>query len=213
MQYEDHENNRATLTGIVSDIADNKRSFVLTINRLSGQQDRIPVNLSDEVPQLNVHEGQIITALGQFTSFNQIVGDRSKLILSVHATIITEAQNDDHFNPNNIELVGFICKPHIFKFDASLGFFQSVSAFQILRPVCVVQKFKYPVTGNRRRLHGIVSFRQFIDRAEELPDIHGKGIQHADFQKTRVDLAHAEVNQDDDANGVDHFHHRHHKTV
>ena len=54
-----------------------------------------------------------VAVVGQFRSFNRPDGERSRLILSVFAREITPPQND--VNPNSAELIGYICKPPIYR--------------------------------------------------------------------------------------------------
>ncbi|MDR0462584.1 MAG: single-stranded DNA-binding protein [Christensenellaceae bacterium] len=113
-------NNIVMLSGVVTEVNANSEQggthdFVLGVNRLSGMQDRIPVIMSDEVKNLKLRTGQIINVKGIFTSFNKIIGDRSKLILTVMATEIYDTVNVDQENPNSIDLFGFICKTPIYR--------------------------------------------------------------------------------------------------
>jgi primosomal replication protein N len=54
-----------------------------------------------------------ITVVGQFRSYNKVVGDKSKLMLTIFVRDAREA--DPSVNPNIIELTGYICKPPIFR--------------------------------------------------------------------------------------------------
>ena len=130
MQYEneseivtDELNNQVVLTGTVSQLElykgnteEQTHHFMLSVNRLSGIKDMIPIAISAELsgPDL-LFEGNAITVKGKFTSFNKIVGDRSKLILNVRANEISAATDEDTNNPNTIELVGYICKAPIYR--------------------------------------------------------------------------------------------------
>ena len=116
MQYENQQNN-VTMTGAVTRLTNGKQGglhFILSVNRLSGMNDNIPVLVPQEF-DIGLKDGNQVTVQGMFTSYNEIVGDRSKLILTVHATSIKEATEEDHFNPNSINLVGFVCKTPIYR--------------------------------------------------------------------------------------------------
>ena len=114
MQYENTQN-KVTLTGTIENYKREDKRFVLCVNRLSGMSDKIPVILSEELTDSDIKNGQIVVVNGMFVSFNEIVGDRSKLILVMQALAINQAVSEDHFNPNCIDLVGFICKAPIYR--------------------------------------------------------------------------------------------------
>ena len=114
-------NNRVLLMGrIVSDpvfsheiYGENFYEMNLSVPRLSSMQDIIPITISERL--LSDHKiinGAEIAVKGQFRSYNKIVGDRSKLMLTVFVREIVEAIPD---NPNVIEFTGFICKPPIYR--------------------------------------------------------------------------------------------------
>lgn len=86
--------------------------FKLDVPRLSEHLDIIPVTASEIV--IGTHkEGDGISVVGQFRSFNRPDGERSRLILSVFAHEINAVMPDT--NPNTAELVGYICKPPIYR--------------------------------------------------------------------------------------------------
>jgi len=116
MQYE-QEQNMVRLTGTITAVAKAKEGTQMTLNvdRLSGQSDKLPVIVPDNVMTEIIKQGAIVTVDGSFISFNEIVGDRSKLILMVQAQTVSPATDDDHFNPNLIQLSGFICKAPIYR--------------------------------------------------------------------------------------------------
>ncbi len=86
--------------------------FKLNVPRLSEHLDVIPVTASEELAS-ELHTDMPIAVTGQFRSFNRPEGDRSRLILSVYAREIGEPSTDA--NPNTAELVGYICKPPIYR--------------------------------------------------------------------------------------------------
>lgn len=86
----------------------------IEVKRLSQMADVIPVSVSERLffeQPLSV--GQGITVTGQFRSYNKMVDERSKLMLTVFAKEVTEENLS--LNPNTIELKGYICKPPIFR--------------------------------------------------------------------------------------------------
>ena len=84
------------------------------VKRLSGQSDVLPVTISErliESRQLKI--GSEISALGQFRSYNKQVDGKSKLMLTV---FVRELLDDDFAkNPNNIVLLGYVCKAPIYR--------------------------------------------------------------------------------------------------
>lgn len=86
--------------------------FKLNVPRLSEHLDVIPVTAAEELVG-KLHEGETVSVVGQFRSFNRPEGDRSRLILSVFAREINPPVAD--VNPNNAELIGYICKPPVYR--------------------------------------------------------------------------------------------------
>lgn len=86
--------------------------FKLNVPRLSEHLDEIPVTASEQlIGGLSV--GDAVSVVGQFRSFNRPDGERSRLILSVFAREISQPKDDA--NPNTAELIGYICKPPIYR--------------------------------------------------------------------------------------------------
>ena len=56
--------------------------------------------------------GNLIGVIGQLRSYNKLIGDRSKLVLKV---FVRELCTPDLNVPNKIELIGFVCKPPIYR--------------------------------------------------------------------------------------------------
>ena len=86
--------------------------FKLNVPRLSEHLDVIPITAAEGlIEKLNFND--CISVNGQFRSFNRPEGERSRLILSVFAREIDSPQDD--VNPNTAELIGYICKPPIYR--------------------------------------------------------------------------------------------------
>lgn len=86
----------------------------LSVQRLSDHNDIVPITVSERLLQDNNFEiGEEITVKGQFRSYNKIVDEKSKLMLTVFVREL--ADNDPTVNPNIIELSGYICKPPIYR--------------------------------------------------------------------------------------------------
>ncbi len=121
MSYEQMQNNKVFLSGkIVSEpvfshemMGEGFYDFSVAIKRLSGQEDIIPATISERLMSgCDFGVGAEIGAIGQFRSYNKLVGEKSKLVLRV---FIRELAPPDSDNPNTIELEGFICKPPVYR--------------------------------------------------------------------------------------------------
>ena len=97
--------------------------FDMEVARLSDTTDIIPVTaseriLSDELLKI----GNKLIIRGQFRSYNSYVNEKSKLVLTVFAKdILTEPElneeelEDTKRTSNEVTLVGYICKPPIYR--------------------------------------------------------------------------------------------------
>lgn len=86
--------------------------FKLEVPRLSDHLDVLPVTVSESLIG-TLAEGDSVSVSGQFRSFNRPEGERSRLILSVFAREIEAPKAD--VNPNVAELIGYICKPPVYR--------------------------------------------------------------------------------------------------
>ncbi len=115
-------NNKVYLQGIVETVPEFNHivkdeefyGFNLSVARLSGQNDIIPIIISKRLIDFyNIKQGNNLAMRGQFRSFNKLENEKRKLILSVFVKEICEW--DSEANPNVIELNGFVCKPVIYR--------------------------------------------------------------------------------------------------
>ena len=122
MNYEEMNNNRVFLTGKVTEEArfshevfgEGFYEIKLEVPRLSQQIDVLPITISERL--LATHDasvGATLSIIGQFRSYNKLEQERSRLMLTVFARDVSEA--DDEPNPNVIELEGYICKPPLYR--------------------------------------------------------------------------------------------------
>ena len=122
MNYEEMNNNRVFLTGKVTEEAkfshevfgEGFYEIKLEVPRLSQQIDVLPVTISERL--LSMHDasvGATLSVIGQFRSYNKLEQERSRLMLTVFARDISEAEDEP--NPNVIELEGYICKPPLYR--------------------------------------------------------------------------------------------------
>ncbi len=93
---------------------ENFYSFIVSVPRLSGKTDLLPVMVSDKLLAVHPLEiGQRVAVNGQYRSHNLWMDGKSRLILSVFCREF--AEYDEEANPNIIELDGYICKPPIYR--------------------------------------------------------------------------------------------------
>ncbi|MBE5040307.1 single-stranded DNA-binding protein [Ructibacterium gallinarum] len=119
------ENNKVTVIGRVcsnpafSHMIYGERfyMFQLEIPRLSENYDTINITVSERFfPVLEPKLGDILRIEGQFRSYNSFSQTGSRLILTVFAREITYAEHpEEHPDPNQIFLNGYICKPPIYR--------------------------------------------------------------------------------------------------
>lgn len=87
--------------------------FLLSVRRLSGQADHLPVIATGEHLQpLLPLSGRRLAVEGQLRSFNNKSGQGSRLVISVLARSLAPTQEEDQ---NDILLSGVICKPPVLR--------------------------------------------------------------------------------------------------
>lgn len=115
------QNNKVYLSGEIIDepvfsheiLGEKFYDFKISVPRLSGQTDVIPLTISDRLMQeASFSVGEKIGVNGQLRSYNKQINGRSKLILRV---FVRELSSVDEDEPNVIELDGFVCKEPIFR--------------------------------------------------------------------------------------------------
>lgn len=88
--------------------------FTLRVPRLSEQSDVIPITISERLlGEKNLIKGTKISFYGQFRSFNKLVGEKSKLMLTVFVRDFLD--EDEEANPNVTELTGYVCKQPMYR--------------------------------------------------------------------------------------------------
>lgn len=122
MNYELMENNKVYLMGkVISKPLFSHEVFGeafyelnLSVKRLSDHSDIIPITVSEKLlTGDDFAMDKEVCIKGQFRSYNKLVDGRSKLMLTVFVREIAEW--DETFNPNVIEIIGYICKPPIYR--------------------------------------------------------------------------------------------------
>ena len=100
--------------------------FKLGIPRLSGNQDIIPITISERlIGEDGLQEGKKILVKGQFRSYNSYENEKNRLILTVFAKDIMEVEEKEEEEEteivrkdtitNEVVLVGYICKKPIYR--------------------------------------------------------------------------------------------------
>lgn len=122
MNYELSLNNKVYLCGKVANepvfsheiYGEGFYDINLEVPRLSTQSDIIPITVSERLfKDKNLKIGETIAVLGQFRSYNKLIDNKSKLILTVFVREICNPIPD--LNCNIVELVGFVCKEPVFR--------------------------------------------------------------------------------------------------
>jgi single-stranded DNA-binding protein len=89
--------------------------FELEVDRLSESKDILCVTISERLlTDITLSEGDFIRVNGQLRSYNKVVENRNKLVLTVFARSI-EVPEERAKDPNEILLDGFICKAPVYR--------------------------------------------------------------------------------------------------
>lgn len=98
--------------------------FDLEVPRLSSAVDIIPITVSERLlTNLDLQIGKKLTVEGQFRSYNSYQNERNKLILTVFAKDIVEAEENEleeaeekrEIVTNEVTLSGYVCKKPIYR--------------------------------------------------------------------------------------------------
>ena len=97
--------------------------FNLSVPRLSGNADIIPITISERLLELeDLAIDKKIIVEGQFRSYNSYENEKNRLVLTVFAKDVKFAENQDEeievskdFISNEVVLNGYICKKPIYR--------------------------------------------------------------------------------------------------
>ena len=97
--------------------------FNLSVPRLSGNADIIPITISERLLELEGLEvDKKIIVEGQFRSYNSYENEKNRLVLTVFAKEVKFAENQEEeievskdFISNEVTLNGYICKKPIYR--------------------------------------------------------------------------------------------------
>ena len=122
---EKNETNKVRLIGeVISEFTFNHEVFgekfyfvSLSVTRLSGQVDVIPISISERLMDISKdYRGTTMEVLGQFRSYNRHDGEKSHLILFVFAQEVRLLEEPAGYTgTNQIFLDGYICKKPIYR--------------------------------------------------------------------------------------------------
>ena len=128
------ENNYLTLVGKVTGekkfsheiYGERFFTFNLSIPRLSGNADLIPVTTSERlINDEMLTEGNKLLIKGQFRSYNSYENEKNKLVLTVFAKDVEEVEEEEtseeseivkkEMTTNEVVLIGYVCKKPIYR--------------------------------------------------------------------------------------------------
>ena len=128
------ENNYLTLVGKVTGekkfsheiYGERFYTFNLSILRLSGNSDLIPITTSERlINDEMLSEGNKLLIKGQFRSYNSYENEKNRLVLTVFAKDIEEVKEEEtseeneivkkEITTNEVVLIGYVCKKPIYR--------------------------------------------------------------------------------------------------
>lgn len=122
MNYLTEKNNKVYLSGVIVGEAvfshevygEGFYEMKVQVARLSGQSDILPVTISERlIAAKSLKVGAELNAIGQFRSYNKLVDEKSKLMLTVFVREVLDTPVCK--NPNSIVLSGYVCKPPVYR--------------------------------------------------------------------------------------------------
>ena len=184
--------------------------FKLNVPRLSEHLDIIPITAAEPLAA-ELKEGMAVSVVGQFRSFNRPDGERSRLILSVFAREI--AAPYDGANPNVAELIGYICKPPVYRTtpfnreicDVLLAVNRAYSKSDYIP--CIAwgknaRLIKNAPVGQKLEVTGRIQSRQYTKKQEdgsaEIRTAYEFSIGSAEFIKKETEVASTSDTDEDD---------------
>lgn len=86
-----------------------EKFYVGTVStkRNSGVEDMIPITVSERLMDKMVEKGSRISVIGEMRSYNKIVNNKSRCVLSVFVKDVVET---NEYDEDVIEVEGFLCK-------------------------------------------------------------------------------------------------------
>ncbi|MDD3304485.1 MAG: single-stranded DNA-binding protein [Clostridia bacterium] len=91
-------------------------SFNIETKRLSDYHDILPVIISERLMDIkSIKKDLLIKIQGQFRSYNKLIDNRSKLVLSIFAKEIEMVEDESIITLNEANFIGYICKHPIYR--------------------------------------------------------------------------------------------------
>lgn len=181
------ETNTAFISGIIEDEAVFSHSvygegfytFHVCVPRLSEARDSIPVTISERLcTPTDLHPGDRVEIAGQFRSYNNYSDEGNRLMLTLFAREINFPEEESDAPPNEIVLVGFICKPPVYRHtpfgreisDMLLAVNRSYNKSDYIPCIAWGRNARFSKTlnvGDKVRLSGRIQSREYRKRTAE----------------------------------------------
>jgi len=184
-------------------------NFNLEVSRLSNCNDVLPITISERIlVGLNLDVGVKVTIEGQLRSYNKMVGESSKLILTVFARNIDMAESEDMKNPNQIYLDGYLCKSPVYRTtpfgreisDLLLAVNRPYNKSDYVPVIAWGRNAKYSQefeVGDRIRLWGRIQSREYQKKLSEEEVITRTAYEVSISKLQRVDQEEIELEEEE----------------
>lgn len=119
-------NNKGKIKGKILDKVEKKYSIEgeyfyegkLEVERLSETSDILPFTISEKLIKaydLKLEAGNNVSFTGELRSYNKMVDDKSRLILSFFVKEVNPLEDEEESDLNELSLTGYICKDPVFR--------------------------------------------------------------------------------------------------
>lgn len=181
------ETNTALISGLIEDEAVFSHSvygegfytFHVSVPRLSAAKDSIPITISERLCDPKALKiGDRVEITGQFRSYNNYSEEGSRLLLTLFARDIRFPEAETDAPPNEIVLVGFICKPPVYRHtpfgreiaDMLLAVNRSYNKSDYIPCIAWGRNARFSknlAVGDKVRLSGRIQSREYRKRTAE----------------------------------------------
>ncbi len=152
----------------------------VAVNRLSNYADYIPVMVSERLIDVTEnYEGQYISVVGQFRSYNRHEEKKNRLVLSVFAREIEfTGEPGEDVKSNQIFLDGYICKEPIYRktplgreiADLLIAVNRSYGKSDYIPSICWGRNARYAAgfaVGEHVQIWGRIQSREYVKKLNE----------------------------------------------
>ena len=152
----------------------------VAVNRLSNYADYIPVMVSERLIDVTEnYEGQYISVVGQFRSYNRHEEKKNRLVLSVFAREIEfTGEPGEDVKSNQIFLDGYICKEPIYRktplgreiADLLIAVNRSYGKSDYIPCICWGRNARYAAgfaVGEHVQIWGRIQSREYVKKLNE----------------------------------------------